>query len=488
MKKSYVVIVIMFMLSFVMYQNSHSQTGKKGARAWPDTIITVTLEGTVLPDSTHKNLFFLDIDADSSSDYVLHFGPEWYSPDTGAERPEYGEYITVYGSVNYESLLPTVIVFEINGILWREPIENWWQHQIWCDSMEVATVEGTVLVDTTYFYTHYYLDIDGDGNPDYLLNFGPPWYEPDNDAQRPQAGEWAIIEGAIIENANVSMIIVISINELLWRDKIGPAPWNGKWAQKQQQGKRRINCPIDSLTFLEVPQGAMNGREFPDSLFFEFMEVWRDSIPNRPDTTLRGWHTHMSGPNGKRFLGNGNMHRFGNRLRLQFGLGDDESKSINKAVFTSNNVKVLYWDEQYNSWNSIEEVTYDPIERTVMVEVESLEPYYIVVSSEESATGVISTEPTVPVNYVLDQNYPNPFNPTTTINYHLTDQADVKLTIYNSLGQMVRVLVDKTKPAGNHSVVWDGVDAFFNRASSGHYYYELTVNDRTVSKRMLLLK
>ncbi|MBN1155058.1 T9SS type A sorting domain-containing protein [candidate division KSB1 bacterium] len=480
--------IMVFMISLVMNQSLMSQTGKKGARAWPDTLVTITLEGTVLPDSTHKNLYFLDVDADSVADYVLHFGPEWYSPDTGAERPDYGDYITIFGSVNYESLLPTVIVFEINGLLWREPIENWWQHQIWCDSLEMITVEGTVMIDTTYFYDHYYLDIDADDIPDYLLNFGPPWYEPDTGAERPQDGDWVVIEGGLIENENVDMIIVISINDLAWRDRIGPAPWSGRWVRKQHQGKQRIGSPLDSLSWLEVPQGAMNGREFPDSLFFEFLEVWRDSIPNRPDSTLRGWNNHLTDPSGKRFQGQGNMARFGTRLRIQLSIDDDPSSALGKTTFYGNNVKVMSWDEEAETWSVIDEMVYDPIDGTVMIEVESLDSYYIIVGSDESATRVVLTDPVMPVLFELDQNYPNPFNPTTMIRYHLMDQASVTLTIYNSLGQIVRTLVDEVQPAGSHSVQWDATEASVNRVSSGHYYYELKVNDRTVSKRMLLLK
>ena len=89
----------------------------------------------------------------------------------------------------------------------------------------------------------------------------------------------------------------------------------------------------------------------------------------------------------------------------------------------------------------------------------------------------------------LFQNYPNPFNPTTTINYSLKENSKVLLNIYNIKGQLVKVLVNKTKPAGDHSIVWDGRDSNYKRVSSGLYFYKLNVNNKTEAvKKCLLLK
>ncbi|MCB1317600.1 MAG: T9SS type A sorting domain-containing protein [Leptospiraceae bacterium] len=54
----------------------------------------------------------------------------------------------------------------------------------------------------------------------------------------------------------------------------------------------------------------------------------------------------------------------------------------------------------------------------------------------------------MPVQFSLEQNYPNPFNPSTTLKYALPTNADVRLEIYNVLGQLVKVLVDADQTAG----------------------------------------
>jgi len=490
MKQHYLrtVLMIGLILTVFISQSLFSQSRRNGGRAWPDTSETIIVEGTVLIDSTHRNIYFLDVDGDETADYSLHFGPEWYSPDSEAERPAAGDFITIMGGVNNESLIPAIIVFEIDGLLWREPVENWWQHQNWCDSLQVVTVEGVVLVDTTYFYNHYYLDTDSDGNPDYLLNFGPPWYAPETEVERPVEGEFVTIEGAIVERNEILSLTVFTINEDVWRDQYGPAPWNGGWLKKQHEGRQRLHCPLDSLSWVEVPPGSMYGRDFPDSLYLEFMEVWRDSIPNSPDSTRRGWYFHFTNPNGRRFFGNGHALKFGKRIQIQLGIGQCDSMSLNKTTRSMNNIHVMYWNADANQWNTIDDAVFNPVNQSMVFETESLETYYILVNSPESITRVGLVETEVPNAFSLEQNYPNPFNPTTTISYRLANQAEVKLTIYNSLGQLVRTLVDGVKNAGNHSVEWDGSDVLYNRVASGFYYYKLEVNSQTLTKRMVLLK
>jgi hypothetical protein len=90
--------------------------------------------------------------------------------------------------------------------------------------------------------------------------------------------------------------------------------------------------------------------------------------------------------------------------------------------------------------------------------------------------------------FSLEQNYPNPFNPATTISYQLKNSSDVRLQVFNQLGQSVRQLVNRKQPAGNHLVEWDGRDDDGNEAASGVYIYQLKTNQGTQSKKMLLLK
>lgn len=103
-----------------------------------------------------------------------------------------------------------------------------------------------------------------------------------------------------------------------------------------------------------------------------------------------------------------------------------------------------------------------------------------------------STDPVeheiTPQDFKLDQNYPNPFNPETIIGYHLAISKKVKLVIYNSLGEVVKTLVNSYQSAGEHSVVWDGTDEMGRNVSSGVYIYQLQSGKTTISKKMMLLR
>ena len=86
-------------------------------------------------------------------------------------------------------------------------------------------------------------------------------------------------------------------------------------------------------------------------------------------------------------------------------------------------------------------------------------------------------------SFALEQNYPNPFNPRTTIEFTLDKKSDVKLTIYNMLGQEVATLVNEVRNAGIYPVIWDA-----SNVASGVYFYKLSAGDLTRTKKMVLLK
>jgi len=94
-----------------------------------------------------------------------------------------------------------------------------------------------------------------------------------------------------------------------------------------------------------------------------------------------------------------------------------------------------------------------------------------------------------PRDFTLMQNYPNPFNPSTSIAYQLDKSSVVKLTVYNALGQKVRVLVqDKRQNAGTHMIQWNGLDDAGRNVSSGIYFYRLEAGNQIQMKKMLLTK
>lgn len=88
-----------------------------------------------------------------------------------------------------------------------------------------------------------------------------------------------------------------------------------------------------------------------------------------------------------------------------------------------------------------------------------------------------------PSEFSLSQNYPNPFNPSTTINYDVPKNADVKLILYNVSGKSVMTLVDNNQSPGYYSVKLNA-----NDLASGIYFYTLTAEDFTETKSLMLLK
>lgn len=88
-----------------------------------------------------------------------------------------------------------------------------------------------------------------------------------------------------------------------------------------------------------------------------------------------------------------------------------------------------------------------------------------------------------PNNYQLYQNYPNPFNPTTTITFSLPKAGNVKLIVYNSLGQEVAKLVEGYKEVGTYTLSWNA-----DNLPSGIYIYKLETENFIAAKKMTLLK
>jgi C-terminal processing protease CtpA/Prc len=87
------------------------------------------------------------------------------------------------------------------------------------------------------------------------------------------------------------------------------------------------------------------------------------------------------------------------------------------------------------------------------------------------------------LDYNLQQNYPNPFNPSTTIEYQLKNSTNVKIKVFNILGQEIETLINRYENAGMHKLIFNG-----NHLSSGVYFYTLQANGITKTKSMVLLK
>jgi len=96
---------------------------------------------------------------------------------------------------------------------------------------------------------------------------------------------------------------------------------------------------------------------------------------------------------------------------------------------------------------------------------------------------VIEIDVGTPIEYELSQNYPNPFNPTTTIKFSIPEKGNVKLMVYNILGEEIATLLNEVKEAGVHTINFDAAEL-----KSGIYFYKLEFGNFFKVKKMSLIR
>lgn len=107
----------------------------------------------------------------------------------------------------------------------------------------------------------------------------------------------------------------------------------------------------------------------------------------------------------------------------------------------------------------------------------------------DSLTVSLAEHKFVPLEFRLEQNYPNPFNPTTKIVYSIAQPCPVTLTIYNTLGQEVKTLVNnQLQPAGRYEFIWDGTNDSGIQVAAGTYTYKLQAGEMIQTRKMSFIK
>jgi len=109
--------------------------------------------------------------------------------------------------------------------------------------------------------------------------------------------------------------------------------------------------------------------------------------------------------------------------------------------------------------------------------------YSETIKASSTITGVEDEFSGIPTEYKLLQNYPNPFNPSTTIVFGLPKESNVRLTVFNILGQEVAVLANRTMAAGYHKVAFEA-----NNLNTGLYIYKIEAENYVSVKKMLFVK
>ncbi len=500
MQKTWVTILgvmVLLVAGSVFAQGAHHGDAHHGL--WPDSLETITVTGTVLVDSSFFHpIYYLDENGDEVADFRLAFGPWWYEPESGATRPADGETVTLVGALQNHMVPPTLIVFEINGLIWREPVQygmhGWNGDFFWDDQGDTLTVTGVVMVDTTYFYDHYFLDVDHDSIPEYKLGFGPPWYEPESGATRPEDGETVTVFGRVHNMPGIDMLSVYIINGLEWRPLDQPAPWAGVWMYMGHEDTVFVYCVNDSANRVGFPPGHMGhgmGMMWPDSSFVQFWQIHPDSLPgNHDDEHFMGFYLNAHDPFGMgmmdgRFGGHGGMMRFQKEHQFQFHYYDED---LEEMGLSEDGMKMRYWDEEMKQWLDVSGVSINTESNTITFTTLDLSNYYAL-AAPTSVTGIEESESNAtPDDFVLRQNYPNPFNPSTNIQFELPTESHVQLSVYNLLGQRIAVLLDENKVAGVYTVQWNGKDDSGRPVSSGIYLVKLEAGNQIKIRRMTLLK
>jgi len=293
----------------------------------------------------------------------------------------------------------------------------------------------------------YYLDVNEDTLPDYFLNFGPPWYNPNNGLQRPNDCEQISIVGGLINNDSIPMIVVYAINGIEWRDSTNIGNHlGGNWAHRNMTDSVYIHSTFDEDDWIHVGPGWYNGGGMhgggmmTDSLFFQMMEVYPHNIPFvENEHVFAGYELGVFQPNGSNNMWNGEgcggMMNFNSNINYNLHFTNQQ---INGFDSSPENIAAKYWDSQTSSWKKISNAIVNVDEGIVNFNMSTVSNYVILTSAiitfvEQENKSIIVDD------YKLGQNYPNPFNPSTTINYQLPKAGDVTLKVFDTENDTTKV-------------------------------------------------
>ena len=131
----------------------------------------------------------------------------------------------------------------------------------------------------------------------------------------------------------------------------------------------------------------------------------------------------------------------------------------------------------------------DPVSgaQVLLFDLSDLRSAPLAATTDRSGHFSLPLEGALAEHFELGANYPNPFNPSTLIPYQLPTPMQVRLEVFNLLGQRIATLVEGAQPAGFHTAVWDGTDAVGRAVGAGVYVYRLSGNGVQLTRSMLLI-
>jgi hypothetical protein len=218
------------------------------------------------------------------------------------------------------------------------------------------------------------------------------------------------------------------------------------------------------LVAMDIPLSFSEGASVEKIVFTDRVKTFEVKIANFDNETREiviGLLSMVTGERPDMPAGSGSVAEI--HFKLDPGVNSVEINPI--EIETPNHSLTYYWLENTSGRSEV---------RSVHPEVES---------------GVVTNDkPLVPTRFALHQNSPNPFNPTTKLAFDMPVAGDVKISVFNVLGQNVTDLVDGYREAGSYEVVWNGKDKSGAAVASGMYFYRIDTEQYTETKKMVLLK
>ena len=299
----------------------------------------------------------------------------------------------------------------------------------------------------------------------------------------------------------------VSASSNAWKGEVAPGVYG---VQFLPEGKKIFaDSHLGWVAYVDELEGVTYVKTFPIYPDQEYpdegarVEVWISQNPlylevevlspitklaasgGRYTFTEDWWATKLNGP----ILFANNVGAIATRLHLDAGSGQLRATY---GVFHEGNAQLVFKDAQQNVLGSSES---DPVTpqatfelnatvsipagtKLIDVQVKNLKDEVVGVLESANAdafTAVPGAITPAPRDFWLAQNHPNPFNPGTRIQYHLPENASVRLCIFNLTGQLVRTLVDESQPGGVHQIYWDGRSDNGYRLASGIYLYQIEV-------------
>jgi hypothetical protein len=153
--------------------------------------------------------------------------------------------------------------------------------------------------------------------------------------------------------------------------------------------------------------------------------------------------------------------------------GDDKATSEQDGIMDGQKFTLRIWDKKAGIEKQVEQIVwqvgngvYETNSISILEKIEISDP-----------------QATIPTHFELMQNYPNPFNPNTKIYFAIPEETNVKITIFNMLGEVIVELLNRPLKAGYHEVVFNS-----QQYPTGVYYYRMNAGNYTDNKKMVLIK